>query len=53
MKNTVVSSNQETKSAKKRQQSANSIDIGSPRVPIKQRQTKQQQETLSDWAHAS
>jgi hypothetical protein len=53
MKNTTTTSNQETKSAKKRHQSANSIDIGSPRVPIKQRQTKQQQETLSDWSHAS
>jgi hypothetical protein len=53
MKNTLTSSKEQTKSAQKRQQSTNSIDIGSPKVPIKQRQTKQQQETLSDWAHAS
>lgn len=31
----------------------NTIDIGSPKVPLKPRQTKQQQETLNDWAHAS
>jgi hypothetical protein len=31
----------------------NSTDIGSPKVPVKPHQTKQQQENLKDWAHAS
>jgi hypothetical protein len=31
----------------------NTIDIGSPKVPVKPHQTKQQQENLKDWAHAS
>jgi hypothetical protein len=43
----------EHKSAKKRQQSFPHTDIGTPRVPIRQRKTKQQQELLSDWNHAS
>jgi hypothetical protein len=43
----------ENKSAKKKQQSFPRADIGTPRVPIRQRKTKQQQELLSDWNHAS
>ncbi len=42
------------KSTKKRQQSSTPIDIGSPKVPIKQRKTtKPAQESLKDWSHAS
>jgi hypothetical protein len=53
MKNTATISHQQIKSTKKQQHSPNSIDIGSPKVPIRASQTKQQQETLSDWSHAS
>jgi hypothetical protein len=42
------------KSAKKRQQSSTPIDIGSPKVPIKQRKTTNKpQESLNDWSDAS
>lgn len=44
---------QENKSAKKRQQSFPKTDIGSPKVPIRKKQTKQQYELLSDWEHSS
>jgi hypothetical protein len=43
----------ETKSAKKRQQSSSYVDIGSPKVPIRQNKMQPKQESLSDWAHAS
>lgn len=40
------------KTAKKRH--SPSIDIGSPKVPIKQRKTTNKvQESLNDWSHAS
>jgi hypothetical protein len=42
----------ENKSAKKKQ-SFPRADIGTPKVPIRQHKTKQQQELLSDWNHAS
>ncbi|MDZ8054157.1 MAG: hypothetical protein RMX68_017290 [Aulosira sp. ZfuVER01] len=48
-----TSKTQENKSAKKRQQSFPKTDIGSPRVPIRKKQTKQQYELLSDWEHSS
>jgi hypothetical protein len=42
------------KSDKKRQQSFMSMDIGTPRVPLrKAKRTKQEYELLSDWNHAS
>jgi hypothetical protein len=42
------------RSAKKKQQSFPKTDIGSPKVPIRKKQTKQQNyELLSDWEHAS
>jgi hypothetical protein len=44
---------QQTKSAKKRQQSSSYVDIGSPKVPVRQNKTQLKQESLSDWAHAS
>ena len=42
----------ENKSAKKKQSSYHT-DIGSPKVPVRQRKTNQQDEVLSDWKHAS
>ncbi len=42
-----------TKSAKKRQQSSSYVDIGSPKVPVRQQKTQPKQESLSDWGHAS
>jgi hypothetical protein len=44
---------QEKKTAKKRQKSFSSIDIGTPQVPVRKRKTKQEHELLSDWEHAS
>ncbi len=54
MTSTQVSSNtKENKSAKKKQ-SFGSVDVGSPKVPLRQRtKTEQQHELLSDWEHAS
>jgi hypothetical protein len=44
----------EHKSAKKKHQSFPSMDIGTPKVPLRRRnQPKQQHELLSDWEHAS
>ncbi|MBF2064715.1 MAG: hypothetical protein IGS39_09885 [Calothrix sp. C42_A2020_038] len=37
----------------KKQQGSSYVDIGTPKVPIKKRPTKEAQESLSDWAHAS
>ncbi|WP_179198286.1 hypothetical protein [Nostoc sp. T09] len=54
MTNTPTSSKtQENRSAKKKQQSFPKTDIGSPKVPIRKKQTKQEHELLSDWEHAS
>lgn len=47
------SKTQENRSAKKKQQSFPKTDIGSPKVPIRKKQTKQEHEVLSDWEHAS
>jgi hypothetical protein len=45
---------QAKKSTKKRQQSFPCMDIGSPKVPVRQiKKTPQQYELLSDWDHAS
>ncbi|MBW4601218.1 MAG: hypothetical protein KME29_17000 [Calothrix sp. FI2-JRJ7] len=41
-----------TKSDKKRQ-SSTYVDIGTPKVPLKKQSSKESQESLSDWAHAS
>jgi hypothetical protein len=49
MATTQTSSN---KSAKKKQ-SLHHRDIGTPKVPVRQRKTNQQHEVLSDWSHAS
>jgi hypothetical protein len=43
---------QENRSAKKKQ-SFPKTDIGTPKVPIRKKQTKQEHELLSDWEHAS
>ncbi|NJL63784.1 MAG: hypothetical protein HC903_20520 [Methylacidiphilales bacterium] len=43
----------ETKSAKKRQQSSSYVDIGTPKVPVRQHKTQPKQESLSDWRDAS
>ena len=44
---------QESKS-KKKKQSFPSVDIGTPKVPIRKTKTQNQQsELLSDWEHAS
>ncbi|BAY94673.1 MULTISPECIES: hypothetical protein [unclassified Tolypothrix] len=55
MTNTPTNSKtQGNQSPNKKQQSFPKVDIGSPRVPLKKRQTKpQQHELLSDWEHAS
>jgi hypothetical protein len=53
MATTQTSSNKsENKSAKKKQ-SLHHTDIGTPKVPVRQRKTNQQHEALSDWNHAS
>lgn len=45
---------QTKKSPKKRQQSFQHMDIGSPKVPVrKPKKIQQQYELLSDWDHAS
>jgi hypothetical protein len=43
---------QEHRSAKKKQ-SFPKTDIGTPKVPIRKKQAKQEYELLSDWDHAS
>ncbi len=43
----------ENKSAKKKQQSSHQTDIGTPKIPVRQRKMNQQHEVLSDWNHAS
>jgi hypothetical protein len=43
----------ENKSAKKKQQSSHHTDIGTPKIPVRQRKMNQQHEVLSDWNHAS
>ncbi|MDJ0737180.1 MAG: hypothetical protein QNJ47_24455 [Nostocaceae cyanobacterium] len=54
MTTTATKSNkQQRKSAKKRQHSPLRMNIGTPMVPVRKRQKKQNHEVLSDWAHAS
>lgn len=49
-----ITTKPDKKSAKKRQQSFPSVDIGSPKVPLRKPQKiKQEPELLSDWEHAS
>jgi hypothetical protein len=49
-----ISPKQDKKSAKKRQPSFLSADIGTPRVPLRKgKKIKQEHELLSDWNHAS
>ncbi|WP_414542868.1 hypothetical protein [Nostoc sp. CCY0012] len=44
----------EKKSPKRKQQSFDRMDIGSPKVPLrKPKKIQQQHELLSDWDHAS
>jgi hypothetical protein len=44
---------QEKKQDNKRQKSFSSMDIGTPQVPVRKGQNKQEHELLSDWEHAS
>lgn len=37
----------------RKKQSFRNVDIGTPLKPVRQRQKKQEYETLSDWSHAS
>jgi hypothetical protein len=53
MTNTPINSKTQDSPSAKKKQSFPKTDIGSPKVPIKKRQTTQQQELLSDWEHAS
>ncbi len=55
MTTTQTSSNtHDKKSAKKRQQSFPTMNIGIPKAPLcKPKKTKQEHELLSDWDHAS
>ncbi|UKO96792.1 hypothetical protein [Nostoc sp. UHCC 0870] len=49
-----ITTKPDKKSAKKRQQSFPSMDIGSPKVPLrKPKKITQEPELLSDWEHAS
>lgn len=48
------SKGRENQKSSKKGQHSGYIDIGSPKVPIKQRKTtKSVQESLNDWSHAS
>ena len=49
----VINKNKNHKSAKKKQRSLASMNIGSPLKPVRKRQQKPHSELLSDWAHAS
>ncbi|WP_179047585.1 hypothetical protein [Nostoc sp. TCL26-01] len=50
----ILSPKQDQKSPKKRQQSFHSVDIGTPRVPLRKPQKiKQAPELLCDWEDAS
>ncbi|MBD2383867.1 hypothetical protein [Cylindrospermum sp. FACHB-282] len=55
MKTTQTDSNiQEKRTTKKKQQSFPDVDLGTPQVPLrKSNKTKQANELLSDWDHAS
>ncbi|WP_168163500.1 hypothetical protein [Calothrix sp. 336/3] len=53
MTNLAADPNKQQKTGKKKQQSFPPVNIGSPRVPLRQRPKQQQQEVLSDWEHAS
>ncbi|WP_177176221.1 hypothetical protein [Trichormus sp. NMC-1] len=49
-----MANTQEHKSAKKTKQSFPSVDIGTPKVPVRKSKTKKQErELLSDWEDAS
>ncbi|MBD2569504.1 MULTISPECIES: hypothetical protein [Anabaena] len=49
-----MTNTQENKSAKKTKQSFGSVDIGTPKVPVrKSKAKKQERELLSDWEDAS
>jgi hypothetical protein len=49
-----ITTNPDKKSAKKRHQFFPSMDIGTPKVPLRKPQkVKQEYELLSDWNHAS
>ncbi len=49
-----MTNTQESKSTKKKQ-SFPSVDVGTPKVPLRKTKAKktQQSESLSDWEHAS
>ncbi len=48
------SKERENRKSTKKGQHSTYIDIGSPKVPIKQRKTtNNSQESLNDWSHAS
>ena len=49
-----MTNTQAKKSSKKAKQSFPHIDIGTPKVPVRKSQAKnQERESLSDWEHAS
>lgn len=50
----INSNKQDNKSAKKKQKSFRYTNIGTPLIPLRPHQTKQQEhELLCDWDHAS
>jgi hypothetical protein len=54
MTTTQIDSNkQKNKSAKKKQNSPTTVNLGTPKVPSRQKPKKQQCELLGDWNHAS
>jgi hypothetical protein len=53
MTNTPTNSQTQDSKSTKKKQSFPKTDIGSPKVPLKKQQIKQQHESLSDWEHAS
>jgi hypothetical protein len=54
MTSTQIDSNkQKNKPAKKKQNPAAAVNLGTPKVPSRQQPKKQQSELLGDWNHAS
>jgi hypothetical protein len=53
MKNSANSANSRPTKSDKKRQSQSYVDIGTPKVPLKKYSPKENQESLSDWAHAS
>jgi hypothetical protein len=50
----IAMTNTQESKPKKKKQSFPSLDIGTPKVPVRKTKAKtQQSESLSDWEHAS